>query len=73
MVVSKCNSSRVYYDFRNSNPNSTSGMGKKLIEFFLFLMAIRMLVDVPRAQAGEINSTDPERDWEFGSGDSQKL
>ena len=70
MLVSKCNSSRVYYDFRTPNPNTTSGLGKKLIELFLFLSVIRMIVDAPRAQAGVINSTDPESDWEFGSGES---
>ena len=50
-LVTKCNTSHVYADFRRTSQKNRGCTGKKIFEFLFFLVLLRFFLDFPAAQA----------------------
>ena len=51
MLVTKCNTSQIYADFRQPTRKPQNGLLKKILDFFLFLTVLRFVLDLPVARA----------------------
>ena len=75
-LVTKCNTSHVYADFRRTSQKNRSCTGKKIFEFLFFLVLLRFFLDVPAAQANSspivIRGIDFENDPGSGDGLARK-
>lgn len=65
MVVTRCNTSQVYADFRQPVKRAKPGLAKLLFDFLFFLFLIRILLDLPAVRA----APDAQSDLISGSGD----
>ena len=65
MVVTRCNTSKVYADFRQPVKRTKPGLAKLLFDFLFFVFFIRVLLDLPAVRA----APDAQSDSISGSGD----
>lgn len=68
-LVTKCNNSHVYADFRRSAQRNKSCIGKKIFDFLVFLVLLRLFLDFPAAQANSAINRARIFDNDLGSGD----
>ena len=51
ILVTKCNTSQIYADFRQPTRKTQNGLWKKILDFFLFLTVLRFVLDFPVVRA----------------------
>ena len=68
-LVTKCNNSHVYADFRRSAQRNQSCTRKKIFDFLVFLVLLRLFLDFPAAQANTALNRARIFDNDLGSGD----
>ena len=67
-IVTRCNNSHLYADFRKPSQRNRNCTGKKIFEFLFFLVLVRFFLGFPAAQANSAHTRGKDEN-NFGSGD----